>query len=274
MANILVVDDSAIMRVNLRSVLTRGGHTVIAEAEDAQQAYLEYKKCHPDLVTMDVNMPGMSGIEVTRKILKEYPKANVIIVSSLEQRDLVIDALEAGAKHYILKPITSEKLLERIDAVLKNKYECEKAPTIEEKIKEMKEQKKYFSIKNEKGVFVVKINEDIDLKGLELLDTAISGLLFVEPLDIVFDFDEIETIGMDIYQGIVEQTKKLFEAKAAVKVIVKNKVLAKFVKNNTINAYAKVYIETPNENKDIQSKQTDMSNSKKQLEEGENESSK
>ncbi|WP_125154764.1 response regulator [Clostridium rectalis] len=240
MANVLVVDDSAIMRVNIRSILKSGGHNVVAEAENADQAYFEYKKFRPELITMDVNMPGMNGIDATKKIIKKFPEAKVIIVSSLEQKNLVVDALEAGAKHYVLKPITSEKLLERIDQVLNAMPERVEKKSLDDELTRIKKGKKYFKIKNNKGVFVIEINSDMNLSGLKLIDEAIYGLLFVEPLNIVFDFGDIEAIDMTTYNGIVQLTKRLYEAKAAVRIIVRNKQLAKFIMHNTISSYAEI----------------------------------
>ncbi|MDP4145178.1 MAG: hybrid sensor histidine kinase/response regulator [Bacillota bacterium] len=118
MANILVVDDSLIMRKNLKVILTEHGHTVIGEATNGLQAYKEYERLHPDLVTMDITMPVMDGIKAVEKIMKSFPEAKIIMVSGLDQKKMVFEALKNGAKHYIMKPITPDKILYVLNLVL------------------------------------------------------------------------------------------------------------------------------------------------------------
>lgn len=119
MATILIVDDSILMRRNLKMMLTEAGHQVVAEASNGIEAYKEYAKHMPDLVTMDITMPVMSGIDAVKKIIATYPAANIIMISALDQKSMVFEAIQNGAKHYILKPITMDKILETIDDVLK-----------------------------------------------------------------------------------------------------------------------------------------------------------
>lgn len=118
MARIMIVDDSAMMRCNLRMMLERAGHIVVAEAADGQQAFNEYKIHQPDLVTMDVTMPGIDGIETIKNIVAEFPNANIIVVTALNGRHIVFQALKNGAKHYVIKPISMEKLLAVVNEVL------------------------------------------------------------------------------------------------------------------------------------------------------------
>ena len=118
MANILVVDDSTMARRNLAVILKQAGHNIVAEAANGMQAYSAYEKHHPDLVTMDITMPVMNGIDSTKKILQTYPKALIIIVSALNQRASIFEAIQSGAKHYILKPFTYEKVVDVINQVL------------------------------------------------------------------------------------------------------------------------------------------------------------
>lgn len=117
MARILIVDDSIMMRKTLRTILQRAGHTVEAEAANGEQAILYYVKHRPDLVTLDITMPGMNGIEVVKRIKEIDQDANVVIVSALGQKHIVFEALQHGAKNYILKPITEDKLLSVVDMV-------------------------------------------------------------------------------------------------------------------------------------------------------------
>jgi len=111
MAQILIADDAPVMRRNIRKILEKEGHQIVAEATNGKQAYLEYKNYVPDLVTMDVNMPIVDGVEAVGNIVNEFPHAKIIMISSNDQKRMVFNALQKGAKYYIMKPITEEKLL-------------------------------------------------------------------------------------------------------------------------------------------------------------------
>lgn len=111
---ILVVDDSVILRKAIINIFKELGHKVVAEAGSGYEAIEDYKIFQPDLVTMDITMPGIQGIrdgvEALREIKKINPDANIVMVTSHGEEELVLDAIEAGAKGYILKPITKEKI--------------------------------------------------------------------------------------------------------------------------------------------------------------------
>lgn len=112
--NIMIVDDSLIMRTNLVRSIEGLGHKVVTQATNGQESIDLYKEFKPDLVTMDITMPDMDGITAV-KIIKEYdPEVNVVMVTSHGQEAMVMNALKAGAKGYILKPISAEKLKEAI----------------------------------------------------------------------------------------------------------------------------------------------------------------
>ena len=118
MARILVVDDSVYFRLKLREILTSAGHEIVAEAANGQSAVLKYKELRPDLVTMDISMPDTDGIMGVRKILEFDPKAKIVMVSAMGQKHMVFDALRAGAKHFIVKPVDNTATLDVIDKVL------------------------------------------------------------------------------------------------------------------------------------------------------------
>ncbi len=126
MAQILVVDDSLMMRRTIRRILEQGGHTVVAESGNGEQAILDYEQHQPDLVTLDITMPGLNGIETLKRIISSHPQAVIIMVSALGQNRMIFEAMQAGAKNYIMKPISDEKLLSVIDLVL----ESSKCPDI------------------------------------------------------------------------------------------------------------------------------------------------
>lgn len=115
--NVLIVDDSLIMRVNLVRSLEGLGHTIVAESTDGKSSILAYKKYKPDLVTMDITMPDMDGITAVQKIKEFDCEANIIMVTSHGQEAMVMNALKAGAKGYILKPVSPEKLREAIGKI-------------------------------------------------------------------------------------------------------------------------------------------------------------
>lgn len=118
MARILIVDDSKIVRRNLNTILSNAGHEIIAEAENGIQAYHEYGKHKPDLVTMDITMPLMDGVRAVKKIITADPDAKIIMVSAIDQKNMVMTAIKTGAKHYILKPFDPVKVIAAVNAVL------------------------------------------------------------------------------------------------------------------------------------------------------------
>jgi two-component system chemotaxis response regulator CheY len=111
MAKIMVVDDAAFMRVNLKNIIEKDGHTIIAEAEDGSEAIKKYKDKNPDLVTMDVTMPDVDGIEALKKIIEYDNDATIIMCSAMGQKAMVIESIEAGARDFIVKPFNEERVL-------------------------------------------------------------------------------------------------------------------------------------------------------------------
>lgn len=118
MARILVVDDAAFMRMMIKDILTKNGYEVVGEAADGQQAVQQYQELKPDLVTLDITMPEMDGITALKKIREIDPNAKVIMCSAMGQQAMVIDAIQAGAKDFIVKPFQADRVLEAIKKVL------------------------------------------------------------------------------------------------------------------------------------------------------------
>ena len=116
--SVLIVDDVALVRQTLRQILTEAGYRVVGEASDGAEAVQLYSQLHPDVVTMDVVMPQMSGIDATRKILKADATARVVIISAMGQENLVMEAINVGARDYILKPFTALDVLKTLDRAL------------------------------------------------------------------------------------------------------------------------------------------------------------
>jgi len=120
MANsVLIVDDAVFMRMMVKDILEKNGFTVAGEAENGLKAIEEYKNLNPDIVTMDITMPEMSGIEALKEIKKIDPKAKVIMCSAMGQQGMVMDAIKAGAKDFIVKPFNGERVVEAISKALK-----------------------------------------------------------------------------------------------------------------------------------------------------------
>ncbi len=117
MLNIIVVDDSLILRRNLAKMLTDMGFRVPVDAKNGYEAIAAYERFLPDLVTMDITMPDMDGIEAVMEIKKKHKDAKIIMVTSHGQEDMVMGAIRAGASGYVLKPVTNEKLGKAIDKI-------------------------------------------------------------------------------------------------------------------------------------------------------------
>ncbi|MFC5471722.1 response regulator [Cohnella suwonensis] len=118
MAKILVVDDAAFMRMMLKEMLAKGGHQVVGEAANGAEAVEQYRKLVPDLVTMDITMPVMEGIEAVRLIKQEHPNAKIIMCSAMGQQGMVVEAIQAGARDFVIKPFQPERVLEAVMKVL------------------------------------------------------------------------------------------------------------------------------------------------------------
>jgi YesN/AraC family two-component response regulator len=116
---VLIVDDSLLSIRTLSSLLNDMGHLVIQTAPTGALALEAYREAMPDLVTMDITMPEMDGITATQNILAEFPKAKIIMVTSHGQEALVMKAVKAGAKGYVLKPIKREKIRDVISHLFK-----------------------------------------------------------------------------------------------------------------------------------------------------------
>lgn len=115
---ILVVDDAAFMRMMIKDILEKNGYEVVGEAQDGQEAVEKYKELNPDLVTMDITMPEMDGITALKEIRNINPDAKVVMCSAMGQQAMVIDAIQAGAKDFIVKPFQADRVIEAIQKVL------------------------------------------------------------------------------------------------------------------------------------------------------------
>jgi len=118
-ATILIADDLSFMRMIQKEILTERGYTIVGEASDGAEAVNKYNELHPDLVLLDITMPNMNGLEAMRKIFAADPRARVIMCSALGQQNLIVEAIKAGVKDFIVKPFKPERILSAIEKALK-----------------------------------------------------------------------------------------------------------------------------------------------------------
>ncbi|MFG6118264.1 MULTISPECIES: response regulator [Thalassobacillus] len=119
MANkILIVDDAAFMRMMLKDILTQHGYVVAGEAQDGKEAIEKFEEIIPDLVTMDITMPEMDGISALKVIKQNHPNAKIIMCSAMGQQAMVIEAIQAGAKDFIVKPFQAERVVEAVQKAI------------------------------------------------------------------------------------------------------------------------------------------------------------
>jgi YesN/AraC family two-component response regulator len=188
LANILIVDDSSTVRRVIFQMVTKMGHNVIAEAKTGLEGFEMYEQYKPDIVTMDMEMPGGDGINALRHIIKKYPKAVIVMVTSINFREKVLECIQLGAKNYVIKPIDEEKMASVINDIITkyiNQEEEKKDPLIKT-ISIVDQAKvnpliKSFSLG---GTFTLDIYKSIDDSLITQINTEIQSLLFVKPFKI------------------------------------------------------------------------------------------
>ena len=111
MVKVLIVDDAAFMRISIKNMISKNGYEVVGEAENGAVAIEKYKELSPDIVTMDITMPELSGLDAMKAIVSQDPKAKIIMVSAMGQEAIVRDAVLSGAKGFIVKPFKEDGLL-------------------------------------------------------------------------------------------------------------------------------------------------------------------
>lgn len=115
---VLVVDDAIFMRTMISDILKQAGYEVVGEAGTGVEAVQKYKETKPDLVTMDIVMPDMGGIDAVREIMKVDPSARILMCSAMGQQGLVVEAIQAGARDFVVKPFQPSRVLEAVQRVL------------------------------------------------------------------------------------------------------------------------------------------------------------
>lgn len=266
MAKILVVDDSSIMRRNLSTILTEAGHTIVGEAANGESAYKEYERLQPDLVTMDITMPILDGIGSVKKIIKYHPSANIIMISALDQKQMVLSAVQNGAKHYIIKPFTAEKVAAVINEVLSSADLLGKtSETLNDKldnaitelnsaiddidktidvlsddapIKESagalgkQNQDLPFSIESRVNELRITLSSQIKPENFQALNLIIQGFMFIKSLTVIVDLGSTSHFDKDVIITILELARSITGHGATIKVKADNLEILEQLKSN------------------------------------------
>lgn len=119
MAKLLVVDDAAFMRMTIKKMVEAHEHEVIGEAGNGVEAVKKYIELKPDVVLLDITMPEMNGVEALQNIKRLDPSARVIIVSAMGQQTMVAQAIQSGAKDFVVKPFEEDRLVAAVERVMK-----------------------------------------------------------------------------------------------------------------------------------------------------------
>lgn len=115
---VLIVDDAVFMRTMISDILKQAGFEVVGEAASGVEAIEKYKELQPDLVTMDIVMPDMGGIDAVKEIMKTDPSARILMCSAMGQQGLVVEAIQAGARDFVVKPFQPSRVLEAVQRLL------------------------------------------------------------------------------------------------------------------------------------------------------------
>lgn len=215
MLNVLIVDDSNFMRKNLGQMFSSLGYNVIAEAGNGLEAIDAYKEHKPDLVTMDITMPKMEGVASVRKIIESFPHAKIIMISAQKDKDVVKEAIMAGASNYLVKPVRTENLVKVLEKIFPA---ATPVKTISDDL--FKDISFHIEIKDNK--FFATIHKNAVGHPITLFAEAVKGLQFVTPLDICIDYQETANLPKEIREMIVNSVKRINEAGGTVKLISNN----------------------------------------------------
>ena len=117
MIKVLIVDDAAFMRLSMKTMMEKNGFEVVGEAENGAVAIIKYNELRPDIVTMDITMPVMDGLQALKQIIKLDPKAKIIMITAMGQELMVKDSVLSGAKGFIIKPYKEADVIQTIEQI-------------------------------------------------------------------------------------------------------------------------------------------------------------
>ncbi len=121
MKRVLIVDDASVVRLLIKKVLVKGGFEIVGEAVNGKDALAKYKELKPDIVTMDITMPEADGIQATKDIIAFDVNAKIVMLSGIDQKEMLWQAIKAGASSYIVKPFENDRILSTLNEVIDGK---------------------------------------------------------------------------------------------------------------------------------------------------------
>lgn len=226
MANIMVVDDSSVMRRVLKSYFGQIGHNVIAEAYNGDQALMYYELYKPDLVTLDITMPGLDGIAILKELIKRNSEVKVIIVSSITKKVTIVEALTNGAKNYILKPFTFEKIVSAVRGVFGETDVNDVIKQAEDDVERAIKEENSESILNEENSGIeteesaifskfikLEATKTIEKKHIAEYKKIISDISLITPKLVTIDFCKINNLDKKNLEEIKKITEETFDEK-------------------------------------------------------------
>ncbi|MBM7558907.1 response regulator [Marinitoga litoralis] len=191
MARILIVEDNIFMRNTLKKFFIELGHTIVDELEDSNNLLEIYQKLKPDLITLDLILKKNNGINALKKIKKNFPNSKVIVISVVNNKKDIFEALNSGADYFIIKPITIEKLKKALDKVFISQKKVFKIRNMYKK----QENENIVDVENINGVLKIHIKKSLNGDVIEKISRIVDSFLIIKPLNIVFTyFDKSENL--------------------------------------------------------------------------------
>ncbi|MCK8060123.1 MULTISPECIES: response regulator transcription factor [unclassified Fusibacter] len=219
MARILIADDSLVMRRNIKTMLQQTNHKIIGEADNGKKAYMAAIELCPDLITMDINMPIMTGVEAVKKIKAQNKDIKIIMISSEADKHSVFSALEAGADNYLLKPLNRDKLIQVIDKVSSDSSSAlrvDKLKTLtghEPFFEQISKENSGYVIENAKGIISVFVGNSFGNEHIDSLHQTIHSMLQISNLSWHFSFEAYNELGTNAIAFFESSFKSLEQSK-------------------------------------------------------------
>ncbi|KAF2956592.1 response regulator [Marinitoga sp. 38H-ov] len=198
MGKILIVEDNLIIRDNLKKIFFNLGHEVVGELEDIFNIVDIYQELQPDIVTLDLMLKKTDGLQALKVLKKRFPNSKIIIISVVNNKKDIFNALTLGADYFIIKPINQEKVENALKKLSNSQIKISKIRNLyNQSVK--KDTNKYIEdiidVQNINGVFKINIKKPLNGNTIEILDRVIDNFLIIKPLNIIFTyFDENESI--------------------------------------------------------------------------------
>lgn len=248
MRRVLIVDDSLFTRRSLQQILNQGEYSVVAEASNGLEALVKYKQFKPDFVTMDITMPLQNGIDAVRSIISIDPNAKIIMVSAVDQKNLVFEAIQAGASHYILKPFNADIIMSVIEKVFQSEDQKENkikkkepepqksAPTSSEKKASVP-----LSVENRNSFIIVNIPSDLNATNFHSLREIINTFLIIKPLKLILNFGDMDSLESIVLQKLVLLLEKISDADGKVVFFSRSRPFLKLLMDNNLEVLMSHY---------------------------------